>query len=97
MIKQLDNPRGRPYTAIRCPQCGGIKSYVYDSRNHTRRNARRRRLQCVGCSYRYTTYEILAEEYEKMLTLQIDETEFESVIAQLRAIKVQFGDTNGHR
>lgn len=87
----------QPRTSIRCPECGSEKSYVYDSRNHTRKNARRRRLQCAGCNHRYTTYEILAVEYEKMLALEINVKEFEAVIAQLRAIKAQFGDSNGHR
>lgn len=86
---------GRGYSAFPCPECASPDSHVIDSRNEPR-NARRRRFECNRCGHRYSTYEVSAVEYEHMRTLKINITEFESVIAQLRAIRVQLGDSNGH-
>lgn len=38
-----------------CPKCASVESDVIDSRATTQ--AVRRRRQCSGCSYRFTTYE----------------------------------------
>lgn len=59
--------------------------------------ARWRRRRCTSCGHRYSTYEIHADEYERIQKLQVDVAEVESVIAILDAIKIQFGDSNGHR
>lgn len=77
-----------------CPHCNSdVGSFVVDSRGQS--NTRRRRYQCVGCERRYSTYEIPANEYEKIRTLKVDVNQFDQVIASLRAIKTQFGETNG--
>lgn len=82
---------------ICCPQCktNSITS-VIDTRDVPGKRARRRRHECSWCKGRFTTYEIMAEEYEKLRVVQIDVAKFDSVIATLRALKVQFGETNGH-
>jgi transcriptional regulator NrdR family protein len=90
-------PRGRPYAGIHCAKCGSIDSHVIDSRNHEILEARRRRHQCNRCGHRYTTYEVAAGEYEKMLATKVDGAEFEAVIAALRAIKVRFGGDGGEK
>ena len=99
MIKQSDIARGRPFTGIHCAKCGSIDSHVLDSRNHEVDNARRRRHQCNNCNHRYTTYEVPAEEYEKIQTIKMDVSQIDSVVSLLRMIKAQFGEdgSNGHR
>jgi len=98
VIRQTDNDRGRPFAGIHCPSCGSIESHVVNSRNNEIREARRRRYECNRCQFRYTTYEVFAVEYERLQVTQIDVKKFDSVIATLRAIKVQFGgNDNGHR
>lgn len=71
--------------SIQCPQCNG-ESHVVDSRDEE--TARRRRRQCDSCHHRYTTYEIHADEFNRIRKL-------EPVITTLRAVLNQFGATNG--
>ena len=94
MIKQADNARGRPFAGIHCPKCGSVESHVTDSRNNEVNNARRRRYECNRCQYRYTTYEIPGEDYERLQTVKLDISQIDSVIAVLRMIKVQFNGSN---
>jgi transcriptional repressor NrdR len=42
---------------MRCPKCGCQDDKVIDSRASREGATIRRRRQCVGCGYRYTTYE----------------------------------------
>ena len=44
---------------MRCPECGCEESKVIDSRPTD--NKVRRRRECEGCGYRFTTYEIIEE------------------------------------
>ena len=47
---------------MRCPVCGFEESKVVDSRSAEDGNAIRRRRECLGCRYRFTTtYERLGE------------------------------------
>ena len=95
MTTQLSDARG--YIGIRCPGCGDVRATVLDTKVREGGSVRRRRNECRECKFRFTTYEVLASEYEKMLAMRVDEGEFESVISQLRAIKAQFGGSaNGH-
>lgn len=48
---------------MRCPQCNHTLASVIDSRFSKKEGTIRRRRQCLGCSYRYTTREILESEY----------------------------------
>ena len=40
---------------LKCPKCGYDQSYVINSRSKD--GGIRRRRECNGCGYRYTTYE----------------------------------------
>ncbi len=42
---------------MRCPKCGFDESKVVDSRPSENNDAIRRRRECTGCGFRYTTYE----------------------------------------
>lgn len=81
---------------ICCPHCktASITS-VIDTRDVKGKQTRRRRHLCHRCQGRFTTYEVMAEEYEKLRAIRIDVSKFDSVIASLREVKVRFGETNG--
>src|SRR3974377_1116092 len=55
---------------MRCPKCGCQDDKVVDSRAAREGASIRRRRQCVGCSYRFTTYEEV--EYEGLVVLKRD-------------------------
>lgn len=78
--------------SVQCPKCNG-ESHVIDSRDEE--SARRRRRKCDSCGHRYTTYEIHAEEYNRIRKLKVEAARIEPVIETLRAIATQFGATNG--
>lgn len=80
--------------SIQCPRCNG-ESKVIDSRDGE--SARRRRRECLRCKNRYSTYEIQAEEYDKLRALKIDMGQIDAAIITLTAIRDEFGDLNGHR
>lgn len=42
---------------MRCPRCGSEESKVVDSRPSENNDAIRRRRECTGCGFRFTTYE----------------------------------------
>ena len=42
---------------MRCPHCGNIEDKVIESRTLANGDAIRRRRECVGCGYRFTSYE----------------------------------------
>ncbi len=42
---------------MRCPRCGCEESKVVDSRPSEGNDAIRRRRECTGCGFRFTTYE----------------------------------------
>ncbi|OUO61050.1 transcriptional regulator NrdR [Olsenella sp. An270] len=42
---------------MRCPRCGCEESKVVDSRPSENNDAIRRRRECIGCGFRFTTYE----------------------------------------
>lgn len=46
---------------MRCPRCGERESRVVDSRGAPSGDAIRRRRQCEGCGFRFTTYERIEE------------------------------------
>lgn len=77
--------------SVQCPKCNG-ESKVIDSRDEE--SARRRRRQCNGCGNRYTTYEIHADEYNRIRQLKVSVAEIEPVINTLRYIARRFGDTD---
>jgi transcriptional regulator NrdR family protein len=79
-----------------CPKCQRGSSAVLDSRDSLSGKCRRRRHECVNCGERFTTYEITAAEYERVKAIRIDVSKLSATIATLRALKAQFGDSNGH-
>jgi transcriptional repressor NrdR len=42
---------------VRCPKCAHLEDKVIDSRSARNGATIRRRRMCLGCGYRYTTYE----------------------------------------
>jgi len=42
---------------MRCPKCGNLEDKVIDSRSASGGSVIRRRRLCLGCAYRFTTYE----------------------------------------
>ena len=46
---------------MRCPFCAYIESKVVDSRAAEEGNSIRRRRECLSCSRRFTTYELIEE------------------------------------
>ena len=52
---------------MKCPKCKG-KTKVLDSRRKSDNNIRRRR-ECVKCSYRFSTIEILKIKKEKEIPM----------------------------
>lgn len=78
--------------SVQCPRCNG-ESKVIDSRDGE--TARRRRRECLRCKNRYSTYEIHAEEYDKLQMVKIDAGQIDAAITALQAIKAQYGGSNG--
>ena len=78
--------------SVQCPRCNG-ESKVIDSRDGE--TARRRRRECLRCKHRYSTYEIHANEYDRLQVIEIDMGQIEAAITTLRAIRSQFGGSNG--
>ncbi|MDR0403451.1 MAG: transcriptional regulator NrdR [Treponema sp.] len=47
---------------MRCPHCGNIDDKVVESRTLANGEAVRRRRECIGCGYRFTSYERIEEK-----------------------------------
>jgi transcriptional repressor NrdR len=47
---------------LRCPHCGNIDDKVIESRTLANGDAVRRRRECTGCGYRFTSYERIEEK-----------------------------------
>lgn len=47
---------------MRCPKCGSSQDKVIDSREAREGHSIRRRRECMKCSFRFTTYEIVERE-----------------------------------
>jgi transcriptional regulator NrdR family protein len=79
-----------------CPSCAGQTTRVTNSREDASTNHLRwRRYKCRECGLKFSTYEILSTEYEKVQATRINTTQIDSTIATLRSIKAQFGTRNG--
>src|SRR5208283_4203819 len=55
---------------MRCPKCGCQDDKVIDSRASREGATIRRRRECIGCGYRFTTYEEV--EHEGLVVLKRD-------------------------
>jgi transcriptional repressor NrdR len=47
---------------MRCPHCGNIEDKVVESRTLADGDAIRRRRECIGCGYRFTSYERIEDK-----------------------------------
>ncbi|MDY5931287.1 MAG: transcriptional regulator NrdR [Candidatus Ornithospirochaeta sp.] len=47
---------------MNCPRCGSDKDKVLESRSNKEGTAIRRRRKCLGCGYRFTSYERIEEK-----------------------------------
>ena len=47
---------------MRCPHCGSLEDKVIESRQNTSGTSIRRRRECVGCGFRFTSYEHIEEK-----------------------------------
>jgi transcriptional regulator NrdR family protein len=78
-----------------CPTCSSPTRVIDSREDEGVSNVRRRRHACRSCGTRFSTYEVTADEYNKMRAMRINTTQIDSTIATLRSIKAQFGATNG--
>jgi transcriptional repressor NrdR len=53
---------GKAVEPMKCPICASLENRVIDSRLSKEGNVIRRRRECQGCEWRFTTYERI-EEY----------------------------------
>lgn len=47
---------------MRCPHCGELEDKVLESRQNSSGASIRRRRECLGCGYRFTSYERIEEK-----------------------------------
>ena len=47
---------------MRCPYCGSLDDKVIESRAMANGESIRRRRECLGCGYRFTSYERIEEK-----------------------------------
>jgi transcriptional regulator NrdR family protein len=78
-----------------CPTCTSPARVIDSRADDGDGSVRRRRYQCRACDTRFSTYEISAEEYEKVQAMAINTAQIDATIATLRAIKAQFGGRDG--
>ena len=48
---------------MRCPHCGTVDDKVIESRTLANGDAIRRRRECIGCGYRFTSYERIEDQH----------------------------------
>lgn len=66
---------GGRWNMLICPACGSEKNLVIDKRGGGRKkscNAIRRRRECCACGCRFTSYEIVDEDYFTLLDILED-------------------------
>ena len=55
---------------MRCPYCGSLDDKVVETRQNISGTAIRRRRECLGCKYRFTSYEQIEEK--KLMVIKKD-------------------------
>ncbi len=55
---------------MRCPYCGSLDDKVIETRQNISGTAIRRRRECLGCKYRFTSYEQIEEK--KLMIIKKD-------------------------
>lgn len=53
---------GSYYEKMRCPHCGSFDDKVIESRTLANGDSIRRRRECIGCGYRFTSYERIEDK-----------------------------------
>lgn len=69
---------------MECPSRYG-DTRVIDSRQEDEK--RRRRHRCRQCELRFTTFEITAEEYDRLLSVKVNMSAIRSAIQALRVVE----------
>jgi transcriptional regulator NrdR family protein len=87
---------------MKCPGCESENSAVIDSRDSG--NRRRRRRRCVVCDYRFTTIEMIADDFAHLHTLPgLQKTlvgaleEIESAIESVKRSQVRVKQVHGRK
>jgi len=62
---------------MKCPNCNKEESKVVDSRSINSGLSIRRRRECIGCEYRYTTYEYILSNPVKVIKKSGDREEYD--------------------
>ncbi|MEZ0324003.1 MAG: transcriptional regulator NrdR [Hydrogenothermaceae bacterium] len=52
---------------MKCPKCGSLSDKVLETRQSKDGTVIKRRRECLGCGYRFTTYERIEEEEIKVI------------------------------
>jgi transcriptional regulator NrdR family protein len=69
---------------MQCPSCHR-QAYVIDSRQEEHRRSRRHR--CRNCDARFTTYEITADEYERLQSVKVNMGAIRGAIQALQVVE----------
>jgi transcriptional regulator NrdR family protein len=69
---------------MQCPSCRH-QAYVINSREEE--NRRYRRYRCRTCDARFTTYEITAEEYERLQSVKVNIGAIRGAIQALQVVE----------
>jgi len=88
------NHKPRIFFGLRCP-CGSEYVNVIESRHIAEAKVRRRRYECESCEGRFTTYEITADEYERVQVVKVGLAKVGVAITALNVIRAELGGANG--
>jgi transcriptional repressor NrdR len=66
-FRQHGGNRFQPGVKVRCPHCGSFDDKVIESRTLAGGEAIRRRRECNGCGYRFTSYERIDDKQQFMV------------------------------
>lgn len=70
VVHQAPLPQAVVAVFMRCPKCGCQEDKVIDSRASREGATIRRRRECAGCAFRFTTYEEI--EHEELMVIKRD-------------------------
>ena len=79
---------------MKCSHCGSENNNVIDTRMIDD-NRRRRRYMCFSCDHRFTTYEIIEDEFEKRYQdMMIKALKYRSTLLKIAALAERGCDDN---
>ena len=77
---------------MNCPKCKSCQRMTTDSRPNEYHTIRQRRYKCLDCGYRWSTVEILRDDFNKLKTLsdrfKYRSDEFETLSDKLKAFSI---------